>query len=873
MLSTLALGNTMSCAGAGPMAMKEAGAAMDAPMAEKKVAPPADALEREQRNVPAGREKPPAPPLVEQQGQDVKIADKRVQAEAKEQAFEMNDMEMAGEAIAMDEPMMAPAADMEGGFGQMGDGLFGGMDDGDEDVWFDEDGDNWRGGGGDWGGGGGPYIPPPPEWAPVREFPAPDYSTPYTGPRVDFRDTIYWNPDVQTDAQGQATLSFYLSDAVTGFRATAEGISYTGTVGRGDTLITSKLPVSLGVKFPIEVSRGDVLEIPITLTNASNAPLDATLTASFGKALTLKNTLPATVTLAAGERSSFRAQVKVTGLGMADGDGEITVAIEAAGAQDEISRTLNISPPGFPQEISLAGTLSGSAKHTLTLPANHVEGTLVAKATLYPSPVASMIQGTEAMIREPYGCFEQASSSNYPNIMVLNYLETYDARDADLKKRTQDTLDRGYQLITGYESPNKGYEWFGSDPGHEALTAYGLMEFADMSRVYDVDQDMIARTANWLKSRRDGEGGYQRNAQALDSFGAAGPEVTNAYITYALTEAGQSDIETELNHLEKLGLDTKDPYILALSAAALANARPDSANTKKALKRLARRQADNGSFPGANHSITRSGGIALTIETTAIATLALLEAGGYTAELQKAVEFLNTQRDGWGGYGSTQSTVLALKAISAYAEKTAKLPDGSIIEIYVNGERAHQISLDSEVTDPMTVGGIAHLLKPGDNTLEIKLDNDTPLPYSILVTYQANAPDTSDKAPVALTTQLRSETVTWGESLAMDVTVSNVRDKGLPMVIARVGLPGGLTFQSWQLKELKEKGTIDFYETREREVILYWRDMEPSQQIQVPLELMSTVPGTYTGIPSSAYLYYTDEHKVWTPPVNVSVTP
>ena len=73
---------------------------------------------------------------------------------------------------------------------------------------------------------------------------------------------------------------------------------------------------------------------------------------------------------------------------------------------------------------------------------------------------------------------------------------------------------RGYKKLTGYESPKKGYEWFGGDPGHEALTAYGLMQFADMKDVYGaVDGAMLARTGAWLKSRRDGNGGYLRDAQ------------------------------------------------------------------------------------------------------------------------------------------------------------------------------------------------------------------------------------------------------------------------------------------------------------------------------------------------------------------------
>ena len=36
-------------------------------------------------------------------------------------------------------------------------------------------------------------------------------------------------------------------------------------------------------------------------------------------------------------------------------------------------------------------------------------------------------------------------------------------------------------------------------------------------------------------------------------------------------------------------------------------------------------------------------------------------------------------------------------------------------------------------------------------------------------------------------------------------------------------------------------------------------------------ELLARVPGRYTAPASSSYLYYTDEHKSWAPPVEVSI--
>jgi A-macroglobulin receptor len=102
--------------------------------------------------------------------------------------------------------------------------------------------------------------------------------------------------------------------------------------------------------------------------------------------------------------------------------------------------------------------------------------------------------------------------------------------------------------------------------------------------------------------------------------------------------------------------------------------------------------------------------------------------------------------------------------------------------------------------------------------------------------------------------------------------VENKTHDGVPMTLARIGLPGGTVFQTWQLKELRDKGLVDFYETRPREVVLYWRALPPNAVKDVELDLLASVPGTYEAPATSAYLYYTAEDKAWAPPVQVTVT-
>ncbi|GAB4031611.1 Plug domain-containing protein [Spirosoma jeollabukense] len=80
-----------------------------------------------------------------------------------------------------------------------------------------------------------------PGYAPVREFYAPRYDVKkpeHTGTpdrRPDFRTTLFWAPMIQTSADGQATVSFFTSDANTTLRLRAEGTTTGGMpgVGRG----------------------------------------------------------------------------------------------------------------------------------------------------------------------------------------------------------------------------------------------------------------------------------------------------------------------------------------------------------------------------------------------------------------------------------------------------------------------------------------------------------------------------------------------------------------------------------------------------------------------------------------------------------------
>nr|MBA3454640.1 hypothetical protein [Deltaproteobacteria bacterium] len=711
-------------------------------------------------------------------------------------------------------------------------------------------------------------------WAPVRVFPIPQYTGAYDGPRSDFRETVYWNPAVETNANGEAEVTFVASDAVTSFRATAEGFSAAGAAGAGTMTFQSKLPMTLDARLPVEVTSGDTVRLPITLANETSEPIDATLSTQFGAAFKLtSNPVTGTIKLKAKEKQTLFFPLEVVAT---DGNADIEIKLTARGLHDEIKKRIRVVPRGFPIEVAASGTAKAgqAARHTLDL-AGAMPGTIKASVTMYPSPVAAMTKGMDAMIAEPGGCFEQASSTNYPNIMILGYLNSTDAADPALVAKTQGVLTKGYKLLTGYETTQKGYEWFGQTPGHEALTAYGLMQFADMAKVFDVDKTMVERTAAWLMSRRDSQGGFQRSAQALDSFGRASPATTNAYIMWALAEAKRTNGMTkELAMQTTLGGETRDPYLLALATNTTLAAAPKATDGAAMAKRLVGLQAKDGSFTGAKETITMSGGDSLTIETTALAVLALLKASPnseYEAQIRAGVDWLNSKRGGYGSWGNTQATILGLKALTAYTEHARQMASPGTATLIVNGKEAGTIKFDKGRRDALVWDDFATKLQPGKNTIEVRLDSKAALPYSVAVSYRSPTPASSPRSKITMTTQLLATKAKMGEGVTLRTHIENTTNAGIPMTLARVGIPGGMVFQTWQLKELRDKGLIDFYETRPREVILYWRALPPSAKKDVDINLLAAVPGTYEAPASSSYLYYTAEDKTWTKPVSITI--
>jgi hypothetical protein len=691
--------------------------------------------------------------------------------------------------------------------------------------------------------------------------------------RADFAETVYWNAGVKTDATtGTAMVSFNLSDSITSFRVLADGFTGTGTLGAGISEVESVQPFSIEPKVPLQVTSGDVIQLPVGLVNGTSRELrGVAIDAGSKDGLTFTSIggNPSALGMKERSRRFFRIDV-----GEFSGLANFTFEAKAGPYHDGVSRKLDVQPLGFPREISKGGMLerNGSKSFEFTLPAGVVHGSVSSSVTVYPTPLASITDALQSLLREPNGCFEQTSSTSYPMVMAQQYFLTHTGIDSAIIEKARGLLDASYKKLTGFESRTKGYEWFGADPGHEALTAYGLMQFTDMAQVRSVDKEMLDRTRTWLLSRRDGNGGFSRNPKALDSFGGAPADTTNAYIVWALIESGEKGLNKEIASIKASASATEDSYIVALAANIL-HATADQAGAGQLMDKLAKSQDPDGRVKGAVTSITRSGGDALSIETTALSVLAWMREPSYSANVERGVKWI-VESNKNGRFGSTQSTILALRAIVAYDAAHARPKAPGRVFLSLDGESiGTPVVFTSGTQGALVLPEFASALEPGKHTVTVRMEDGSSMPFSITVKYHTIQPDNADKAGFGIRVVLKDSQILEGGITEAVVSIANKSDQVIPTPVAIVGIPGGLEVRHDQLKELVKSEKIDAYEVMGREVVLYWRYLKAKDNFDIPLSLVAAIPGSYTGPASRAYLYYTDEYKNWAPGLKVSITP
>lgn len=710
-------------------------------------------------------------------------------------------------------------------------------------------------------------------------------SGPPTRVREWFPETLLWRPELITDDNGRASLTIDLADSITTWRLSASAISTAGKLGGIESSIRVFQPFFVDLNLPVSLTRGDEVAVPAVVYNYLDKPLSVEL--RLDEATWFERLGPPTqkLDLAAGEVRSVSYRLRVKQVGRH----EVTVRASGGGVADAIKRTIEVVPDGRRVEHSASGTLQQPAQITWSVPADAIEGSVKANIKLYPSTFSQLVDGLEAIFQRPYGCFEQTSSTTYPNVLALDYLRRTKKSVPQVEAIAQQYIHLGYQRLLSFEISGGGFDWFGNPPANRTLTAYGLMEFSDMARVHDVDPKLIERTRTWLLSQQTDDGSWAPESHRFYHEDPTGRREdlqrlsTTAYIAgsvFAGEAANTTGAEAAFDYLlrhEPAAID--EPYVLAQVVNALLAIRPGDQRVRPYLERLeaiSRHSADGKLAwwdTGVDNRTTFYGaGLSGNIETTALATLAMIEGRRNPATVRSSLAWLVEQKDVNGTWHSTQATVLALKALLAGTDRPLGEGRPRQIDVAVDGKTVQMLIIPADQGEVMQQVDLSAQVTPGNHQIAITDRTGTATGYQATLACHVPGVDRSRGAePLSIQLIYDKTTLVVDDRVKATATVTNRTSAAAPMVILDLPIPAGFAADVVDLESLRASGKIAKYQVTPRSAIVYLRKLDPSEPLELSYHLRATMPVKISAPPARAYEYYNPDYQATTAPTPITV--
>ena len=710
-------------------------------------------------------------------------------------------------------------------------------------------------------------------------------SAPVSHVRSYFPEALYINPEIITDRDGRASIVIPLADSITTWRLAMIASTQQGALGTSSSSLKVFQDFFVDLDLPVTLTQGDRVSIPVAIYNYSDSADQVNLKLQPDDWFALvDDTAEKSVSIEKARVGGSQFTLEAKRIGKF----KLTLSARmqgAAGRADIVVREIEVVPNGREQSLVFNGHLENTVQHEVTFPADSIPEASKIFVRLYPGPMSQVVEGMDSILRMPGGCFEQTSSSTYPNVLALDYMKRSKKLTPEVHAKAEGYIANGYQRLLTFEVPGGGFSWFGSTPANKILTAYGLMEFYDMSKVYDVDPKLIARTQQWLASQQQEDGSWKPDAQfinegATNRYNSDVLRIT-AYLAWSLKDTGYQGAEVEkAKQFVEAHMKAKvDPYTLAVVANFAADYGADRDFTRQAIQLLldARREKDEQVWWDAEETSVYATGPSASVETTGLAVQALLQWGQAPGMARKALNYIASKKDAYGTWGTTQATIMALRALLTATEKGAADVHGTLL-VLVNGNPREKLELTSDNNDLLHQFVFKDIDSKGRSTVEIRFQGNGGIGYQIVGSYFLPWEATRVDEPLSIDVAYDRTHLAQDDIATATATVRNNLNKAANMVMVDLGIPPGFDLLSEDLQDYQEKsanrksGHLSKFSLTATQAILYFDSFAPGDSVGLKFRLRAKYPIRARTFESRVYEYYDPEISSVARPVQLEVS-
>ena len=340
--------------------------------------------------------------------------------------------------------------------------------------------------------------------------------------RSDFRTSIFWQPDLVTDADGRARVSLQYPDSLTGWKATARAGTVNNQFGIASSTTRTKKPLIVRLQAPRFFLVGDSVIISAVLNNNTDQSMEVLPSLEVEGIAQPENIHRSPLSVPAGGERRVDWVVRP----QKAGEAKITVTARAGTQSDAMQRSYPVFEHGIEKFLAISGKVRGDeVTVALDLPIERKPGSTSMTVQITPSLAVTMLDALPYLVHYPYGCTEQTMSRFLPAVITANTLEKlglppedamsrafggieqqFASRSQPGGRKNLEKLDEivraGLQRLYDFQHADGGWGWWkegDSDPFMTAYVLWGLLLARDAE--VEIREPVIDRAADWLQKQ------------------------------------------------------------------------------------------------------------------------------------------------------------------------------------------------------------------------------------------------------------------------------------------------------------------------------------------------------------------------------------
>ncbi|MGI4862679.1 MAG: alpha-2-macroglobulin family protein [Janthinobacterium lividum] len=437
-------------------------------------------------------------------------------------------------------------------------------------------------------------------------------------------------------------------------------------------------PVVISTALPRFMSPGDTIDVPVTLTNTTNAnvymktviKLNSLLEAvpSYYEGgvdgIPMRKVIPGSLTVLVRPNTENHVAFRIKA-GQATGNSIVTVTTTGMkGMTETFTETIELPVrPAAPLEKRTgSGEVAAGTPARLDLRTDFLPSSLRSKMLLSRSPLTQFSKNLDYLLQYPYGCLEQTVSAAFPQLYFGDLAATLNQKPGPHVQRYNPNyhVQEAIRKIESMQLYNGSLSyWPGGDYDNWWATTYAAHFLLEAKQAgFAVNQNLLDKVLRYmqfrLKQRETEKFQYFDTSNIARERTIAKREIT--YSLYVLALAGRQDAVALNYYKANRPLLTSDARFLLACTYALGG-------QQKAFQETLPRQ-----FTPENHRRELAESFSSPIRDEALALNALFEADPNNPQVASIARQLSRQVRA-AGYMNTQESAFALLALGKIARR------------------------------------------------------------------------------------------------------------------------------------------------------------------------------------------------------------